>query len=594
MNDDNDLRALYLASQEDVHAPEQLKERTLELLDDNDAVLASAALEPAASARKQRFMGLGRKPFYGIAACLALAALGFGAVQAMMHTNESAADVGALEMTNLDFTVKAYAAGTQSPLAAGDNGMIVFGHTSDLSQSSPEWDDNGTYTGCLFKVEAEGVKTVQAHISKGMLYRYDTQNVSYASNSELLYEASTWKPLKRGLGEHLSAYDKVAVGIANDGLSKDDPNKTYQVQMSKRLGQTAELNYDEGDEGAYFGLWTDEVGDSDASDDSMRDQFGAIANAFEGAELTVTVTFEDGHTSTQVINLHAGNFLADWNDASGEDLGALAIQPTLLEDGAEVPESALVLRTVYGEVASSSGEAFPYANEPINEYANTTDEPMKLPDDGTGDFLESGVQVELAKDGEALSTYASAATDESSETMLDSKSEKAPSLTVSGISTELVDSLPESTPVEKTEIARMAPLDYWNRIIEQRCGFTIDSDWKASDGASIIHVNYSLANASDERKLFRVPYMQGLGRIDGSATFYSAGNSAAPLMFVGTKNDGSTCGWYDNDVATLEPGESMKVDCYYEVNNSLLSRNDLAIAFGANGSSNIAVRISLA
>ena len=594
MNEDNGLRALYCASQNDVHASEQLKERTLELIGDSDGALAPATFKSAASARKQRFMGLGRKPFYGIAACLALAALGFGAVQAMMHTNEGAADVGALETANLDFTVKAYAAGTQSPLAAGDNGMIVFGHTSDLSQSSPEWDDDGTYTGCLFKVEAEGVKTVQAHISKGMLYRYDTQNVSYASNSELLYEASTWKPLKRGLGEHLSAYDKVAVGIANDGLSKDDPNKTYQVQMSKRLGQTAELNYDEGDEGAYFGLWTDEVGDFDASDDSMRDQFGTIANAFEGAELTVTVTFEDGHTSTQVINLHAGNFLADWNDASGEDLGALAIQPTLLEDGAEVPESALVLRTVYGEVASSTGEAFPYANEPINEYANTTDEPMRLPDDGTGDFLESGVQVELAKDSEVLSTYASAATDESSETMLDSKNEQTPSLTVNGISTELVDCLPESTPVEKTEIARMAPLDYWNRIIEQRCGFTIDSDWKASDGASILHVGYSLTNSSDERKLFRVPYMQGLGRIDGGATFYSAGNSAAPLMFVGAKNDGSTCGWYDNDVATLEPGESMKVDCYYEVNNSLLSRNDLAIAFGANDIPNIAVRISLA
>lgn len=591
MNDDNDLRALYLASQKDVHAPEQLKERTLELLDDNDTALASAALEPA---RKQRFMGIGRKPLYGIAACLALAALGFGAVQAMMHTNGGAADVGALETSNLDFAVKAYAAGTQSPLAAGDNGMIVFGHTSDLSQNLPEWDDNGTYTGCLFKVEAEGVKTVQAHISKGMLYRYDTQNVSYASNSELLYEASTWKPLKRGLGEHLSAYDKVAVGIANDGLSKDDPNKTYQVQMSKRLGQTAELNYDEGDEGAYFGLWTDEVGDSDTSDDSKCDQFGAIANAFEGAELTVTVTFEDGRTSTQVINLHAGNFLADWNDGSGEDLGALAIQPTLLEDGAEVPDSALVLRTVYGEVASSTGEAFPYANEPINEYENTTDEPMKLPNDGTGDFLENGVQVEIGKDGEVLSTYASAATDESSETMLDSRSEQTPSLKVSEITTELVDCLPESTPVEKTEIARMAPLDYWNRIIEQRCGFTIDSDWKASDGASILHVGYSLTNGSDERKLFRVPSMQSLGRIDGGATFYSAGNSAAPLMFDGSKNDGSTCGWYDNDVATLEPGESMKVDCYYEVSNSLLSRNDLAIAFGAKDIPNIAVRISLA
>ena len=54
---------------------------------------------------------------------------------------------------------------------------------------------------------------MQAHISKGMLYRYDTQNVSYASNSELLYEALTWKPLKRGIGEHLSAYDEVAVEL---------------------------------------------------------------------------------------------------------------------------------------------------------------------------------------------------------------------------------------------------------------------------------------------------------------------------------------------------------------------------------------------
>ena len=34
-----------------------------------------------------------------------------------------------------------------------------------------------------------------------------------------------------------------------------------------------------------------------------------------------------------------------------------------------------------------------------------------------------------------------------------------------------------------------------------------------------------LANASDERKLFRVPSMQLLGRIDGSATFYSAGKT---------------------------------------------------------------------
>ena len=57
MNDDNDLRALYLASQEDVHASEQLKERTLELLDDNDAALASAALEPRCVRSETTFHG---------------------------------------------------------------------------------------------------------------------------------------------------------------------------------------------------------------------------------------------------------------------------------------------------------------------------------------------------------------------------------------------------------------------------------------------------------------------------------------------------------------------------------------------------------
>ena len=279
------------------------------------------------------------------------------------------------------------------------------------------------------------------------------------------------------------------------------------------------------------------MGDSDASDDSMRDQFGAIANAFEGAELTVTVTFEDGHTSTQVINLHAGNFLADWNDGSGEDLGALAIQPTLLEDGAEVPDSALVLRTVYGEVASSASEAFPYADEPINEYANTTDEPMKLPNEGTGDFLENGVQVEIGKDGEVLNTYASAATDESSETMLDSKSEQTPSLTVNGISTELVDCLPEAHACRKNRDCThgspgLLEQDYRAALwIHHRFGLE-GKRWKPS----IIHVKRSLGQRlRQSANSLGCPAMQSLGRIDGSATFYSAGNSAAPLMFVGAK-----------------------------------------------------------
>ena len=163
--------------------------------------------------------------------------------------------------------------------------MIVFSRASDTALATAEYDTNGSYTGCLFRVEAEGVKTVQAHISKGMLYRYDVQNATYTTDAELLAEAASWKPMKRGIGDALGMYDMVSTGIMDDGLAKDDPNKTYQVQTSKRLGQTAELDYSEGDSQAYFGLWTNDpldLDDKSEKDDSSDPEFDAMLTRSKG------------------------------------------------------------------------------------------------------------------------------------------------------------------------------------------------------------------------------------------------------------------------------------------------------------------------
>ncbi len=589
-NTDTDLRALYAASQEHVHAPDDLAARTLELLGDENAVATAATAENAA-ARKPRLSAFGRKPMYAAAACLALAALGFGAMQVVQHANEGATGSNAVSTAGLDFTLKAYAAGTQAPLAAGDNGMIVFEHASDVAQYSAGWDDNGTYTGCLFKVEAEGVKTVQAHLSKGMLYRYDVQNATPASDPDLLREALTWKPLARGLGERLGSYDEVAVGIASDGLDKDDPNKAYQVQTSKRLGQTAQLDYDDGDAGAYFGLWTDEVVDAGSSGDPALDQFGAVANAFEGAELTVTVTFEDGRTSTQIIELHAGNFLANWSNAGEDGMETLDIDPTLLANDAKTPDEGLIIRTVYGEVASSSSEPFPYANEAINEFENVTDEPMNLPDSGEGDFSDEATSVEIAG-GET--TLACANIDDATLADPHSGRESDPSLEVSDFTAEAVSSLPQGTPVEQTEIIRMGSLKYWNRIIEQRCGFTLSDEWQASEGATILHATATLTNTSAEVKYLRVESFTTLGCIQQTGEFHQAtGKAVAPLLYRATASDGAPLSSDDDGVIEIQPGETLNYEAYWELNNSLPNRDDLAIGFGANGLPNTAIRISL-
>ncbi len=596
MSEERDLRDVYASSQEHIHAPEELIGQTMELLGDAEAVRDAEASMPPTSKPGLR-MRFGRKPYYAAAACLALAALGVGAVHmAYQPTPENTGDApSAAALANLDFGIKAYAAGTQTPLAAGDNGMIVFGRASDMALTSYEYATNGSYTGMLFRMDAENVKTVQAHISKGMLYRYDVRNATYASDPALLAEASTWKPQKRGIGDELGGYDMVSTGIADDGLAKNDPSKTYQVQTSKRLGQTAQLDYDQGDGEAYFGLWTDAYipGLSDGRANGSQEELDAIANAFEGAELTVTVTFNDGRTSTQVIELHAGDFAAHYNDAE-EDMETLEIQPELLAGAEDAPEGTFALRTVYGEVASSTNETFPYADEPINEYEGIVDAPMALPDADEGDFASEGMPTQVRDAASPFLAYASAAADLSSEEKLCSEQEEMPSIQIDGVSAETVSSLPARTELDKTEIVRMGSLDYWNRIAEQRSGFTLNSDWTPSEGASIVHIRYRVSNTASENKLFEAPYMQTPGSLDNDATFYPAANSADALMFAVTKSNGEACGWLDNDVVTLAPSETATVDAYYEVSNTILERGDLAIGFGANGTCASAVKINLA
>lgn len=600
MNENEHLKNLYRATQLKVEAPEAILERTLRAFDDEASVAnARKSLdERTCQSRPLRAASRRRVPFYAAAACLAVAALGFGAAHVANSNADNAnasAPNGIVAATNLDFTVKAYASGTQTPLAVGDNGMIVFSRASDTALATAEYDTNGSYTGCLFRVEAEGVKTVQAHISKGMLYRYDAQNATYATDAELLAEAASWKPMKRGIGDALGMYDMVSTGIMDDGLAKDDPNKTYQVQTSKRLGQTAELDYSEGDSQAYFGLWTNDPLDLDEKsekDDSSDPELDAIANAFEGAELTITATFDDGRTSTQVIELHAGDFAAKWNAEDPDGLATLEIEPTLLDNASKVPDDEFVVRTVYGEVVSSSDEAFPFADEPVNEYENVIDDPTLFSQDYGEDFWSEGYGVEIVENGWSFMTCANVNTGKPDEDPFTAR-EDSPSLAITDVGIETVKGLLEGTQIAHTEIARMAPLAYWNRIVLQLCGFSLNDDLTPSDGASVVKASFLVSNTSSETKVLRISSAFGIGKIEGNSLFYEAFDAACPLMYEATKEDGTVLGWLGNDMLTLAPGESAQMNAYWEISDAAFTGKNPAIGFGANGERNVAVPFTL-
>ena len=112
-------------------------------------------------------------------------------------------------------------------------------------------------------------------------------------------ELASWKPTARGTGEYYGGYDFVGSSMRN-GESKLSlaklmvPPSTSPQATTRHRGR-----HDE------FRLWTNE---GEPPENIMGDLQSPVIDLFEGQTLTVTVTFEDGRTSTQAIELHAANF----------------------------------------------------------------------------------------------------------------------------------------------------------------------------------------------------------------------------------------------------------------------------------------------
>ena len=260
------------------------------------------------------------------------------------------------------FAVRAYAADGSSMLELGSDGTVVFGRNTNAGMPVGDaYQTEGYFTGCLFRVEGENIARVQMNVSRGELYSFVSERFTRSEEPGKWTEALNWKPTKRGTGTYFGAYDAVMPVSVNDGLPKDSPDKSVGVDLSKRLGSTIDVSAEDdpgiatGD--TNFGLWTNEAYASDT------DAFSAVVDLFDGQTLTLTVTFDDGHTSTQVIELHAADFRAE------HDGGETTVIPEQV-DRSQLAEDENYVHTLYGTVAEANKEAFPLPLDSANELAD--------------------------------------------------------------------------------------------------------------------------------------------------------------------------------------------------------------------------------
>ena len=277
----------------DIKAPQELKERTL------------AAAREARKLTNEPLHAVPRHP-WGMAKRLLAAACAFGIVlggTAVYRTHNGTAQTGSAVVADAishTFGFAAYAADT-GELRQPKDSKIVFdtGNGAD----DPE---KGFYSGCLFKVTGEDIKTVSATIDKGAVYRTKTVKDTSADRDEWV------RSMHQGTNPELNGADTVMVW----GNGPEEGAEQMYADLCWKLDNGFT---DEYDPDVSYGLWLPSRQESE--DDDLQDSWHKSVDGFEGAKLNVTVTFTDGSEQTRSMTLHTGKLAVEYKgEASGPSL----------------------------------------------------------------------------------------------------------------------------------------------------------------------------------------------------------------------------------------------------------------------------------
>ena len=277
----------------DIKAPQELKERTL------------AAAREARKLTNEPLHAVPRHS-WGMAKRLLAAACAFGIVlggTAVYRTHNGTAQTGSAAVADAishSFGFAAYAADT-GELRQPKDSKIVFdtGNGAD----DPE---KGFYSGCLFKVTGEDIKTVSATIDKGAVYRTKTVKDTSADRDEWV------RSMHQGTNPELDGADTVMVW----GNGPEEGAEQMYADLCWKLDNGFTDAYDPD---ASYGLWL--PSQPAKTDDDLQDSWHTAVDGFEGAKLTVTITFTDGSEQTRSMTLHTGKLGVEYkDDTSGPSL----------------------------------------------------------------------------------------------------------------------------------------------------------------------------------------------------------------------------------------------------------------------------------
>lgn len=262
-----------------IKAPDELKART-----------RAAVREEKSRARQPvRSMRGGMKRLLA-AACAFAVILGGAALHGRQTGSDPVTDIAHT------FGLVAYAADTGEMRQPKDS-KIVFDTGSGADD--PE---KGFYSGCLFKVTGEDIKNVSATIDKGAVYRTKTVKDTSADRDEWV------RSMHQGTNPALDGADRIMV------WGSDEMHMYADLCWKLENGFT-----DEYDPDVSYGLWLPSRQESE--DDDLQDSWHKSVDGFEGAKLTVTITFNDGSEQTRSMTLHTGKLGVEYkDDTSGPSL----------------------------------------------------------------------------------------------------------------------------------------------------------------------------------------------------------------------------------------------------------------------------------
>lgn len=237
---------------------------------------------------------------------LLAAACAFGIVlggTAVYRTHNGTAQTGSAAVAdaiNHTFGFAAYAADT-GELRQPKDSKIVFDTGSGADD--PE---KGFYSGCLFKVTGENIKTISATIDKGAVYRTKTVKDTSADRDEWV------RSMHQGTNPELDGADTVMVW----GNGPEEGAEQMYADLCWKLDNGFTDAYDPD---TSYGLWLPSK--PETTDDDLQDSWHKAVDGFEGAKLTVTITFTDGSEQTRSMTLHTGKLGVEYkDDMSGPSL----------------------------------------------------------------------------------------------------------------------------------------------------------------------------------------------------------------------------------------------------------------------------------